>query len=112
MLWLNQKILFNKEVGKMSEKLIIKVALQSEPFECDRELLYGTKGGATPSNYFCNQISERVISVIRQNVHLVAESCSRCHGKGLSTIRDTRTLKFDDCPACKGHGVIAKQERV
>jgi hypothetical protein len=46
-----------------------------------------------------------ILSVIRQNVHLVARVCEQCGGCCWDKVLDK------PCEFCKGHGIISKQER-
>ena len=49
------------------------------------------------------QIAEQMLSVIKENIHLVARVCPECDGLGVRLIYDTTP----ECSACKGYGIIA-----
>ena len=59
------------------------------------------KCGGYKDNAF-HSIAKGMLSVIRQNVHLVSEPCD-CIFDG------TYVILGDDCKNCKGFGVIAKE---
>jgi DnaJ-class molecular chaperone len=83
--------------------------MQADMDKLIEKLMDEVKSWTSDKNY---EIARDCLSVIIQNVHLVAKVCPGCLGSGKYVVPQVLLSRgvMVECKTCKGHGVVPVKE--